>query len=328
MPTIQEMYADFYNETRLHQIKLPVMTKPTNGGLTSQVLPRTGLLQGIHLIISITISGTLSNLNTLGVCSAIRRIRLLANSASDIVSISGAGLVYLLNEQIGTELALAQGTTLNQGGSAVSAATFKLNAYLPVAMNRRDTIGLFLLQSEQQTVELSIDWEADTTVATGATITGTCTPILDILTVPAKESAMPSLNLVHQIIEDSYTVSGSGDVTYEPLRGQVYLSIWHGLTLLQSAADAFTRFRVVVGGSDVWRDVVVADLDMMYYLNRGRVRRAGVIDQDYMVTSELGTLGLSRDWFDTRAASAYQHIITASTSGTLTTLRRQLVRVA
>lgn len=326
MASAQAAIDQFYKETRLRRINLDTMTKPTGGGQTSQTIRRVGLLQGIWLPISITVAGSLSNLNTLGIVSAIRRIRVTVNSSGDIFSCSGAGALYLVNEQIGDFYSLGQGTTNNQGGSAVSAATFKLYFYIPIAMNRRDPVGLVLLQSEQQTVELTIDWEADTTVATGATITGSVRPQIDAFSVPAS-GVLPPLNYIHQVIEDSYTVSGSGDITYSPIRGQVYLSVYHGLSLLQSSADSASRLQVIVNGSDTWKDMQIADMDAEYYLYHGRNRKAGVYPVDYMASSELGALGLTRDFFNTLGTTDYRHILTATGAGTLTTVRRMLALI-
>lgn len=317
----------FNNKTRLHRYKLPLMTKPTGGGITSIDLPRVGLLQGVMLQIAITVSGTVSAANALGVASVLNRVRLITNASVELASFSGAGYTYLINEQIGTELALAQGTTLNQGGTAVTATTFKLNVYIPVAMNRRDVTGLFQLQSEQQSVSLQITWESDSVVGGTATYTATCQGYLDFFTIPFEnnKAILPPLRYIHQIIEDSQAVSAASDVSYSPLRGNIYLSVFHGLSLAQSAADSASRLRVIVGGSDVWLDMDVAAMDAYYYLVRGRTRRAGVYPVDYMASSELGTLGLPRDYFDTGNTTDYQHILTATGSGTLTTVRRMLI---
>ena len=79
---------------------------------------------------------------------------------------------------------------------------------------------------------------------------------------------------------------------------------------------------------DYWKDFTVAMLDDDFRLNYGANRPAGVIHQDYMATSELGTLGSDRDFFDTYGVTAYIHRITFTGAATLRTIRRQLVRVA
>lgn len=322
----QALIDDFYKKTRLKFVNLDTMTRPTGGGQSSQTIRRVGLLQGIYLPISVTVAGTLSNPNALGIASAVQRISVSVNSSGLVFDCSMSGYLNLVNEQLGTEFFAGAGTTLNQGNTAVTATTFLLYVYIPIAMNRRDPLGLVLLQSEQQTVELQIQWAADATVATGATVTGTVRPKIACFDIPS-DGTLPPLNYLHQIIEDSNPVSQAGDVPYSPIRGNVYLSVWHGLTLAASAADSFSRVQVWVDGSNLWMDNNIADMDQLYYLNRGRTRRAGVIAIDFMASSELGTLGLTRDWFNTAQSTDYRHIITATGSGTLTTVRRMLNKI-
>lgn len=320
----------FYRGMRLKRSRLNTITKAAGtSGIQSQQLPRVGLLQGIRLDISVVVGGTLGTATTAGIQAAIRRIRVNVNSGQDIVNITGQGYSSILKYLIGSEYFAASQVAAsgNQGRSPVVLGTFGLDMYIPIAMNRRDPIGLFNLQSETSTVQLEIDFAPDTDLASTATVAVTVQPSMDWFTIPDPLPAVPT-GYVHQIIEDSRTVSGAGDYTYEPLRGQRYLQVAHGFTLGDSAtaADAFSRFRVLVGSSDVWRDDTVGQLDIDWQLNYGSVRPAGVLVQDYMASSELGMLGLMRDTFDTALTTDYQHILTATGAGTLTTIRRQLVK--
>lgn len=328
IPNIDQV--GFYDVTRLKRTRLGTQTKPTGGGTTVVQLNPTGLLRGVHLAITAVVTGTPDAANALGMCSAIRNVRLTTNNSVDIYNSSGAGYVYGVNEMLNTELQVGLGTTYNQGASAVAAGTFRLDMYLPVQMNWRDPIGLFLLQNREINVNLIIEWESDTTVTGGATATYTATalPIIEYFTVPADARLMPDLSLVHQITEESRTVSGAGDVTYEPITGQIYLAIAYGAFWAQSAADGFNRFQEIVGASDRWMDETVGTLDGLYYLTRGRNRRAGTILRDYFGSAGLGFLSeTDRDVFDTLNTTNFQHIITATGSGTLRIVKRQLVRV-
>lgn len=322
--------VSFYDVTRLKRARLATQTKPTGGGTTSVQLPPTGLLRGIHLIISVTVTGTPDAANALGICSAIRAMRLRTNASTNIYDSSGAGYVYGVNEMLNTELAAGMTTTYNQGASAVSATTFRLDAYLPVQMNWRDPIGLFLLQNREINVILEIEWEADTVVTGGATATytGTCLPIMEFFTVPPDDRMMPNLNLIHQITEESRIVSGAGDVQYEPVTGQIYLAIAYGAYWASTAADSWNRFREIIGASDVWRDETTTSMDGLSSLIRGRNRRAGTIIRDYFGSAGLGFLSeTDRDLFDTLATTNFQHVITTTAAGTLRIVKRQLIRV-
>ncbi len=319
-----------YDFTRRKRVTLGAQTKPTGGGQTVVQLNPTGLLAGVHLAISVTVTGTPDAANALGICSAIRNVRLTTNNSVDIYNSSGAGYTYGVNEMLDSEYFVGMTSTYNQGASAVAAGPFRLDMYIPVQMNFRDPIGLFLLQNREINVNLVIDWEADTVVTGGATATytGSCVPRVVYFTVPPDPRLMPDLSLVHQITEETRVVSGSGDYTYEPTPGQIYLAIAYGAYWAQSAADGFNRFQEVVGASDRWMDESVASLDGIHSMERGRNRRAGTIIRDYMASAGMGMLSQTdRDVFDTLNVTNFQHIITMTGSGTLRIVKRQLVRV-
>lgn len=322
--------VSFYDVTRLKRVRLATQTKPAGGGTTIVPLPNQGLLRGLQLQITVIETGTPDAANALGICSAIRSVRLQTNGAVDLYQSSGAGYVHGVNEMLNTELAVGIGTTYNQGASAVAAGTFRLDMYIPIQMNARDPIGLFLMQNREVSVNLIIEWEADTVVTGGATATytGTCLPIFEFFTLPADPDLMPDLSLIHQITEENRVISGAGDATYEPVTGQIYLAVAYGAYWAQSAADGFNRFVEKVGASDSWMDETVGSLDVLNYRERGRNRRAGTIIRDYFASAGLGMESdTDRDLFDTLGISNFQHVITMTGAGTLRIVKRQLVRV-
>lgn len=320
----------FYDNTRLRRAPLSTMTKPTGGGTTVIQLPPVGLVRGLQLNISATVTGTPDAPNALGMASVIRSVRLVTNAAVDIYRTSGAGWLLAVNEMLNSGLQLGAGSNYNQGMSAVAQGTFRLDMYLPVAMNWRDPIGLFLLQNREISVNLEIEWEADTTVTGGATATYTasCVPRIEYFSIPPDPSLMPPLNLVHQITEESRVISGAGDVQIEPTPGQIYLAVAYGAYWAQSASASWSRFVERVGQSDTWMDENVSSMQTLNYLTRGRDLRAGTIFRDYMGSAGLDALmETDRDVFDTLNVTSWQHTITMTGAGTLRIVKRQLVRV-
>lgn len=313
----------FDDNTRNKLVKLPTLTRPVGGGITQLTLPKTGLLRGIYLIIDGAVAGTLTVPNALGMSSVVRRTRVNTNSAVDVFSVSGAGYAYLLQEMLGLEVYAYMGG--NSGRSAVTATTFTLDEYVPIAMNDRDTIGLYMLQNEQAQVTLTVEWEADATVATGATVTGTAIPYMDILTVPDDPKDFPPLGYVHTIVEDSFVQAGAGDFDYKPQRGNIYLQVGHMAGAGAAGSDLFNRFQVKSAQADTWVDAVPRLLDLEHRRWRGRARPVGTIFQDYLASSGLGNFGTTRDLFDSRLTTDYDHIITATGAVTFTNLRRMLV---
>lgn len=314
----------FNNATRQKFIDLPAMSRPTGGGRVEYQLPKTGLLARLWLNIAGSVAGTLSSPNALGMASIIRRIRLTANSGVDLVNISGAGYHYLLREMLESEYIDATGQS--NARSAVTATTFNLDMVLPIMLNLKDPLGLIMLQNEQTILTLSVEWETDSAVATGATVTGACYPQLEIFTVPTRKEDWPPLNVLHQIIEDSQAVSGAGAFTYNVPRGNVLIQMAHGLGIGASGSDGFNAAQFRVQQSE-YLDVVsrTQHLDMRHRYYRGRARPAGAIYYDLMASSGLGLYGLTRDVFDTSKVTDIATVITATGAGTLYTLRRQLV---
>lgn len=315
--------ADFYQNTRLVNSRLPVQTKPTGGGVISWQLPKIGFLSHLFLRISATVSGTLSAPNALGAASIIRSVRLTTNSAIDIFNISGPGYAYLLDEML--ETGHFRGTGQNQGRSAVSATTFNLDMIVPVCLNVGNPLGTLMLQNEQTLVTLSVDFEADATVATGATVTASVEPMMWYYLVPTDPQYFPRLDVLHTIIEDRQAVPATGVVTYVLPRGYTYVATAHGLGIGASPADNWNRLQVRVGQNQFPYDFTPDLMTMNHWLLRGRTRPTGAMFVDYLANSGQGTYGQPRDLLNSALVTDLAHLITATATGTLITVRRQLV---
>lgn len=325
-----QIYAPppFYAGMRQRVANLGTITKIAgqSGQLTPIEVPRVGLAQGIQLIISTTVAGTIGTPNPLGMAGLIESVRVNVNSGQDLYNVSGVGYSHLLDYGIDSQYFQAMGATYNQGKSAVSAATFRLDMWIPLAYNILDPRGLFNLQSETSTVQIFVTVASDATMASGgATVTATVTPYLYYFSIPTPN--FEPLPVVHQIVEDQVTIAAAGDYDYQPLRGQIYLQVWHGATIDQTPTDDFNRFRVIVGSNDYWKDFGTPALDTEFHRLTGQNRPAGVILQDYAGSSGLGTFGSDRDFFDTWGVTSYIHRITFTGAATLRTIRRQFVRV-
>ena len=301
------------------------ITRPVGGGTFGPLtLPKTGLLARIYLALRGSVAGTLTAPNALGMASIISRVRVQANSGIDIFNVSGAGYHYLLRNVLESEYIDPVGQS--NATSAVTATTFNLDMVIPIALDMRDPTGLIMLQNEQTIVNLFIDWLADASVATGATVTLTTgDAFLEVFTVPPDPKDWPPLNVVHQCLEDQQAVAAAGDFPYYWPRGNTYVGIYHGLGIGAAGADNFSRFAVRVNQSDYLQSTPVDYLDVEYRLLRGRARPAGGMFVDLLGTSGLGVYGLPRDMFNSALVTDLASVITASGAGTLTTVRRQLV---
>ena len=305
--------------------KLPTQTKPTGGGVTRLELPKTGFLAGLMLRISATVTGSLSNENAYGASSIVNRVRLITNSAVDLINMSGVGYAYLFDEMQG--LGVHRATGQNQGRTAVSAATFNLDMYLPIALNLRDPIGLFMLGNEQTVVTLEIDWLADASVATGATVAATAVPYMEFFTVPQRREDYPPLNVLHTITEDQESVAATGEYTKAMPRGNTYVAVAHGLGIGASGSDSFDTFQRRVNQSTYIYNGDDDSLDIEHRMLRGRARPGGVVVVDFAATAGLGKFGSTRDLINTAQITNLDHIFNATATGTLFTVREELVPI-
>lgn len=314
----------FDQKTRLYRVQLPTMTKPAGGGTVTQVLPKTGLLSKIYLYITATVSGTLSAPNAMGAASIIRQVRLTANSGIDIFSVSGPGFAYLLRDYLGLYNNPVPNSTAR---NAVTATTFNLDMVIPVSLNDSDPIGLLMLQNEQTSVTLSIQFEADATVATGATVTASVIPVMEFFAVPADPADYPPLNFVHQIIEDQQSISGAGDYTYNWARGGTYVQVLHGCGIAQSPADSWSRARLRVNQSNFLEDRTPSTENLIYGATHFAARTLGVIGFDFAGSSGLGVFAKARDYLDSSQLTDVATVITATGAVTLYTIRRQILQL-
>lgn len=299
------------------------ITRPVGGGASASLqLNRVGLLGYLLLAIRGAVAGTLTVPNALGMASIIRGIRLTANQGVDIVNISGAGYHYGMREVIESEYVDPCGQS--NARSAVTAVAYNLDMVIPIQVNQRDPIGLINLQDTGATMSLSVDWEADATVATGATVTGTVSPTLILYTVPPDPANLPDLSIIQTWIQDTRVISGAGDYTYDWLLGSQYLQVLHMAGIGASGTDNWSRYQLRNQQNQFPLIYNVPNQDILFRWYRGRARPAGLIVIDRLASSGLGNYGTVRDVFDSAKATDAASIITFAGAGNLYTIRRGL----
>ncbi|KKM63441.1 hypothetical protein LCGC14_1511360, partial [marine sediment metagenome] len=262
-------------------------------------------------------------LNAHGKSSIIREVRLIVNGKIDVISLSGAQYHWLMRDNLEHYIDVAAHT---DGRSAVAAGAFTLDMFLPVALNARDVPGLLLLQNEQTEVVLTVEFEALATIASGLdALVGSVVPHLELFSVPVGEKDMPPLSTVHSLIGETMAISAAGDQSYPWPRGNTYLQMIHGLGFGVSGSDGFSRIYCSAAGNQRFFDATPNALDIEHARFRGRARQSGVIPVDLLGSSGLGSYGSSRDVIYSQAITNLKSVITATGSGTLHSIRRELV---
>ena len=317
----------FEANTRRKVIRMAAITKPTGGGTSPVVaIPPVGILSQLVLQCSVTIAGTLSGLNAAGVASVIRGVRLDLNTGISVVNVSGVGYNYAVRDFVNSGL---DATPQNGARAAVSAATFNFDMVFPITVNIRDMVGALLLQGDVLTASLTIDWEADATVATGATVTGTVIPVLIVFEVPRDKADWPDFRIVHQWLEDKAVIAAAGDYPYNWPVGNVYLGTYHILL-----GTTWTAAKLMLQQSITLEDHTPATMRAILNQNVGRDFDLGSapiagsnqrVLWDFLGSDGLGEYGSVRDPIDSSILTALQSIVTVAGAGTLYTVRRQLV---
>jgi len=313
------------DQTREKFISLGTKTKAAGANPLNWDIPRSGILSKVFLSITGSIAGTLSAQNALGFCAVVNRIRILANNNIALVDIGPASVGYLLPPQL--ELRnLPMPTTGWNGRTAITATTFDISTLIPISFNSRDPLGLVNLQNPDTTLQVQVEFAADASVATGATVTATVELFVETFTMPLTPEARPDFSYLHVWQEESQSVAATGDVVWYWPRGNVYCSVFQGLGLGAAGTDGFTRAKVRINGGDYLFDASPAALTYLYSLYRGgAVRAPGLIPIDYSASSGIGDYGSTRDFIDTMMLTDIASVVTASATGTLYTLKRMLV---
>lgn len=329
--------AGFNLSTRMRrfQIASSGLARPVGGGLTSITISKVGYLARLHLQIGATVAGSLSAPNSYGFASIIKRVTVLINSGVQIFDVSGAGYAYMLRDFLDLEsFDPLQHTTAR---TAVTATTCKLDMVIPIAINLRDPIGLIALQNEQAQLTLQINWEADATVATGATVTvQTCNVYAEVFSVPSDPRNWPSDAYVHQILEENTPIVVSTQNTYQWPRGNSYLQLLHGLGYGQASStpvDSWSAAQIRINQGDYYENTTPLIQDLLYDEVHGRTRLAGVFGWDFLASDGLGNYASTmRDLINSAAFTDLATVVTALNTGInptqMTCIKRQLVAVA
>lgn len=321
------MAGGFERNTRNKIVPLTAQVKPTGGGTTILELPKMGILARIYLRITATVAGTLSAPNVFGAGSIIRRIRVSTNSGIDLYNMSGTGDSYIFTQM--QELERGFALPNNQGTNVVTATTFRLDRVIPVWINMHDTLGAILLQNEQLQVLLTIEWEQDAVVATGATVTATATPYVEFFTLPPLREDWPPFNVVHQIIEDQIPLSTVGDYIYNLPRGNTYLQVGFGYGLAAAATtDKWNKAILRINQSDILYNVDpnLRDVKQGYLTGLSTTQDVGTYIFDFLGSDGLGNYGSSRDFINSALLTDLQIVLTTTAQpDTLFVVRRMLM---
>lgn len=331
----QPYSGNFDAATSLNQTPIETKTR-VSGGTSTWLLPRVGYLSYIDIPISVGVTGTVGTVHAAGGAGIVKRVTLKVNNIGQIIDLSGIGYHYGLRNYIAD---YKDPVKFSNGRVAITATTMDVSMRLPVSFNDRDPLGLLLLQNEQTLATLEIQWETDANItSTGTVGTVNVQPSLYWFTVPENPADRPPINYIHQILEDSVSISGAGAYGYDVPRGGILTHLLMGAGWAASASDNWSEAILKLQSSYQKWDLTTSPriVDINYDATHnytgvtlpGTQRPLGLIPFDFVGTSGLGCYGKMRDVIDSRALTYLRATVTMSASGTLYAIRRQLAQLA
>lgn len=314
----------FQTATRRKFVPVPSKDKGSSSPVKFEITP-SGILGGVYLAIRGNLAGTMSQPNPLGKACIIRQVRMFVNTGVDLVQISGPGYHYHLREHIED---YKDPVPASDARSAVAIADYNLDMYLPVALSAIDQRGLLNLQSDELVLTIHVEFEADANIGTGITgHTCTVTPSLEIFSMPPEDTDRPAFNTVQEIIEETRTISGSGNFEYKWPSGNAYLQLLLGLGFGVSGSDGWSKVVIKAAQTDRLYEHTPISLDQEYGRFHGKARLAGTMPLDFVGSDGLGLYGGDRDVFFSSLTTDLLSIITATGAGTFYAIRRNLVAI-
>lgn len=333
--TPAERAAQFNQLTRRHWMELGTKTGSENG-VVSFDLPKARLLAGLRVLITATLTATHASATTYtphedAPFKFLKRAELSLNNGFAPFSISGQGLIpYLMSKRGVADVTPAtsgrgnvvQGLTASSGGTA---NTVRFAVDLTNMLNKRDPIGLILLQNEETlaTLNISLGAVADLAPAssgyTFAVSSISVTVLADTFSVPAVETAFPDLSVLKLVQERTETVI-AGENQFKLPTGYTYRKIWF------TYYDATPSRQV---DSDITSTIDVLFNQAENPIRINPVTLAGINAEAYKGALPAGSymldftdqgnpdLGNARDYIDTERITEFVLKFTAGAAGTI-----------
>lgn len=247
-PQKPKRLGDFNRGTRQSVLKLPIQSYPGAAGqITTQLLPQTGYLAGVWLLLKGTTTTAAASSTTVATYPVlpeafIRRIRIYNNQGVELWNTSGYG-AYLYQRTLRSSFDPAvDGFDFTFGGGlnplnryhsnpsslgASASETWKAAFFLPIAWGASLQAGLQLAQDPAITYNLEITWgdATDLYSATTGTVTlsaVTVTPMIELYHVPPQGYDLPRLSFTKTVLEEIIPLAtGTGDNTVKFVTGNM-----------------------------------------------------------------------------------------------------------
>ena len=337
----------FAQMTRQNYHMLPAVAGAENATISFD-LPKTRLLSRIRLLVQATLTAEhAANVVYVPAADApfslLRRVSVDINNGFSPFVIDGGGL-YIYNTVRDNALIMApavagrgkvvQGRTAAPAPGAANAVRFLVD--LPIALNDRDPIGLFLLQNPETVITVTVDFATVNAIAPAAagykfTLANiSVTPMMETFSVPHADEAFPDITVLKLVKAQSEAIAGAGVHTFKFPVGQTYRKI---MFRILNAAGVGVADNLLVGNIEL----IMNQADMPYRImpevlaginqeQFGSVLPAGVFVFDFSYQG-LANYGGARDYIDTEKLTEFWLRFNAPAAGTLQVVYETLSRL-
>lgn len=323
----------FIDATRQNLRPLDGVLNYSAGGRSTERLPRTGLLARMYIRVSGAMdidSGTGSvALHEKGPWNIIDSLVFKANQGMDIIRLDGFSAHILDITRAGKPFNPSSANTgVFAAGIAEGENAWDFTICLNVTPNDRDMLGLILLQTDQMSAELEINWaQAGSTngntpiVLTGdatASFTGTANVLLETFIVPADPASRPDLTVVYQQLKRTDGIDHKGEVRIDMLRANLYASVTHIVEIngALAAASDISSFKLRYNNDNTPYFIPTRDQLMLQNRRYGRDLPKGVFVHDLFYQGVPG-FGGQRDLINAGAVAEFASLIDVSQAATL-----------
>ena len=200
--------AMFAASTR-HNVQMLPKKVLTQGSTTVQFsLPKARLLESVWLRFRVEYGE-----NRPDIADLIRRVSIDLNNGFQPFLISGDALMIYNRLEIQTASAMRMDTPLLD---VTNSGVIEFVLQLPVTLNRKDLVGLILLQSQETNVTVSVD------IGNAAFTKMEIEPMASTFSIPAVQAAFPDLSVLKLVSSRQDSIMGGGQNIIKLATGTIY----------------------------------------------------------------------------------------------------------
>ncbi len=353
--TPEQRALAFAKFTRQYMQVLPAISATENGTISFD-LPKARLINKIRLLILDTITVTHAANATftpaiMAPFNYINNIRVTANNGFSPYNISGVGIYLydLLHNQANVMSPVTEPTALAatasrarnklglEAGVAGVANPLQMVVDLPLALNDKNPVGLWLAQTDDTVITVTISFNdadilnsaiANYTMASGGI---TVVPMVESFSIPKLREAFPDISMLKLVQEQNQTIAGAGQVDVKLPTGLTYRKIIAHITDALGAgvtdATLLGNMELIFNQADIpysIRPLLLSAINQEHY---GVTLPDGVFVFDFASFQGLANYAGSRDLIDTEKITEFWFRFQAGAAGNVRIVSEMLSKL-